>query len=159
MAKSFGERLRMQRNEKHLTIKQVADHIGVSPRMYTRYESDESEPDRKRLTPLAEILGWHPSLLSIYLTTDAADPQAEADALLSYIESADFLRNVDKAKMRAIVERALEDAVDIPQIAERRARYTTNTKPQVVGLAGDKNDLNLPENQKLLQEMADEDAN
>ncbi len=59
---SISENLRYFRNKKGLTQQQLADRLGVSWEMVSRYERGESSPIT-RLDQLSEILDVEPSLL------------------------------------------------------------------------------------------------
>jgi len=55
--KTFGERLKQYRQEKRLTQQDLADHLGVSNKTISRWESDGGSPDVSVLVPLARVLG------------------------------------------------------------------------------------------------------
>lgn len=55
MAKSFGEHLRNLRIEKGLTQRDVGDYLNINRTTYTKYETNVTEPDLKRLKLLCEL--------------------------------------------------------------------------------------------------------
>ena len=57
----FGERLREARNERGLSLEDVARAMGVSTRQVARWQTGESGMKMARLTQLAQLLGKPPS--------------------------------------------------------------------------------------------------
>ena len=53
----FGDRLKEQRKEKHVTQQVVADHLGLTCRAYQYYEGGKGFPDYHGLLALAEYFG------------------------------------------------------------------------------------------------------
>ncbi|MFL2071992.1 helix-turn-helix domain-containing protein [Marinilactibacillus psychrotolerans] len=54
---NLGNRIRMIRKEKKLTLQNVADKIGSSPIVISRYERGERNPNTEMLTKIANALG------------------------------------------------------------------------------------------------------
>lgn len=52
---SFGKRLLKLRAKNHLTQKQVAQHLQVTPQAYSQYERDQRRPEYEMLIQLAEL--------------------------------------------------------------------------------------------------------
>lgn len=52
---TFGERLKMLREEKRLTQKQVADELGFESATISKYEKDMREPNIESLVKLANL--------------------------------------------------------------------------------------------------------
>jgi Predicted transcriptional regulators len=50
----LSDRLKSLRAEKKRTQKDIADFLGISRQAYTKYENDQTEPDNKTLSKLAE---------------------------------------------------------------------------------------------------------
>ena len=54
ISEHLGERLKMLRQQKHLTVAEVADAVGMTSRAYVIYESGQANPVFKKLYALAE---------------------------------------------------------------------------------------------------------
>jgi len=57
MQETFGNRITKLISEKNLTKVYVAQYIGVSKSMLTKYTKDEHEPTKARIAKLAELFG------------------------------------------------------------------------------------------------------
>lgn len=51
----FGKRLRMLRNEKGLTMQQMAEMLGITIGSWAKYERNEAEPSFDKLIKIADI--------------------------------------------------------------------------------------------------------
>ena len=61
---TIGERIKLKRREKHLTLEQVGSKIGVSKQTVQRYETGQIENiPLTRLSQLAKVLGTTPGYL------------------------------------------------------------------------------------------------
>lgn len=56
VGKKFNENLKMAREQKNLTQKEVADSIGVAKSTYSLYESGEREPNVQTIKKIADTL-------------------------------------------------------------------------------------------------------
>jgi transcriptional regulator with XRE-family HTH domain len=54
MTMNFGDKLRYLRDQHNLTQNDIAQILGVSRQAYTKYESNQAEPDMKALKKLSE---------------------------------------------------------------------------------------------------------
>lgn len=54
--KVFQDRLRQERENNHLTQRDMAEKIGITQPSYIRYENGKSEPTLENLVRIAEIL-------------------------------------------------------------------------------------------------------
>lgn len=52
----FADRLQQARNQKGLKQKEVAEHLGITPRAYQYYEGGRRRPDYETLVALADLL-------------------------------------------------------------------------------------------------------
>lgn len=57
MSKQLGFNLKIERLKKHMTQKQLSEHIGISARTISRYESNQGNPKEKTLVKFAEFFG------------------------------------------------------------------------------------------------------
>ena len=96
-------RLKEIRQGKGLTQKQVADHIGCNPCVYSRYETGEREPSIHILKQLSAFLGVS---IDCIVENDFASNAKEIDPYEAALLSA--ARNAD--------DRAKEDALKLLQI-------------------------------------------
>ena len=55
--KLLGDRLRVLRKERKVSQKELAEYLGISIRGYQFYESEDNEPNIKRLIALADFYG------------------------------------------------------------------------------------------------------
>ena len=53
--KVFQDRLKEQRELYHLTVRQIAEKLGMTHSAYLRYEKGTAEPTREVLVKLADI--------------------------------------------------------------------------------------------------------
>lgn len=59
----FGKRLRMLRNEKGLTMQQMAEMLGITIGSWAKYERNEAEPSFDKLIKIADIFNVSVDLL------------------------------------------------------------------------------------------------
>lgn len=52
---SFNQRLKLARMTVNLTQKEVAEHLGMTPNAYQKYELGTSEPNLSKLVILADL--------------------------------------------------------------------------------------------------------
>lgn len=53
----LAERLKLLREERNLTQKAIAEHLGIQVRTYQYYEGDGHRPDLETLAALADFYG------------------------------------------------------------------------------------------------------
>ena len=61
--RSLGERLRLYRCRKHMSRKELAEYIGVTPSTISNYENDVTSPNMARLVNIARVLDVTLSML------------------------------------------------------------------------------------------------
>lgn len=67
----LGERIKMLRNEKGLTMKQMAETFNLSISAWNKYEKNEAEPNISNLIKMADYFGfpwifyWEEQILEI----------------------------------------------------------------------------------------------
>ena len=52
---TFNQRLKQSRQSVNLTQKQVAEHLGMTPNAYQKYELGSLEPNLSKLVQLADL--------------------------------------------------------------------------------------------------------
>ncbi|MCA1026690.1 helix-turn-helix transcriptional regulator [Cytobacillus sp. FSL W7-1323] len=57
MSKQLGFNLKVERLKKHMTQKELSEHIGISARTISRYELNQANPKEKTLMKFAEFFG------------------------------------------------------------------------------------------------------
>lgn len=116
----FNERLKKVRQEKGLTQKQVADHVGVSKQTITAYEAGTREPDLMKLILLAEAMDTTPDTL-LGRTIEKAPAQEEQE--LSEVDMRLLALPDDlKQTVLLLVSQAAEAAAPVVQVSELTAR-------------------------------------
>jgi transcriptional regulator with XRE-family HTH domain len=105
------DRLKTLRVEKKRTQKDIADFLGISRQAYTKYENDQTEPDNKTLSKLAEYF----DVTTDYLLgrTDIRNPEKQPENR--------FFFDLDDA-----TEEDLEDLEDMFEILKRRKQKREN---------------------------------
>lgn len=56
MISTFGQRLRLAREERGLTLTDFASRVGISPGAMTKYEYGRSDPRMSKLKTMVEVL-------------------------------------------------------------------------------------------------------
>ena len=116
----FNERLKKVRQEKGLTQKQVADHVGVSKQTITAYEAGTREPDLMKLILLAEAMDTTPDTL-LGRTIEKAPAQEEQE--LSEVDMRLLALPDDlKQTVLLLVSQAAEAAAPVVRVSELTAR-------------------------------------
>lgn len=98
----IGDMLREKRNEKELTLEQVADKINVIPKTLQRYETGERKVKISTLMELATILGF-----------DYYDFMAEAKYRLAITEGEPIIVKENTSSYYTINEEARKIAQEI----------------------------------------------
>lgn len=89
---NFGEFISKKRVEKKITLRKMADMLGVSPAFLTDVEKDRRNPfDMEKLIQLAEILGLTPDENSQMLDLAGKKRNAVAPDLPEYIMERDYV--------------------------------------------------------------------
>lgn len=89
---NFGEFISKKRVEKKITLRKMADMLGVSPAFLTDVEKDRRNPfDMEKLIQLAEILGLTPEENSQMLDLAGKKRNAVAPDLPEYIMERDYV--------------------------------------------------------------------
>ncbi|MDR6555497.1 helix-turn-helix transcriptional regulator [Paenibacillus qinlingensis] len=74
----FSERLKLARNKKGMTQKELSEEIGVSQQYYNQFEKNKGEPNLETLAKIATILKVNTDyLLGL---TDAEDTRKTAES-------------------------------------------------------------------------------
>lgn len=63
---AYSKRLRARRKELRLTQEAIADHIGVQPPTYSRFETGTRRPSVAHCMRLQSILEWSPLELNLF---------------------------------------------------------------------------------------------
>ena len=88
----FGEFISKKRVEKKITLRKMADMLGVSPAFLTDVEKDRRNPfDMEKLIQLAELLGLTPEENSQMLALAGKKRNAVAPDLPEYIMERDYV--------------------------------------------------------------------
>lgn len=89
---NFGEFISKKRVEKKITLRKMADMLGVSPAFLTDVEKDRRNPfDMEKLIQLAELLGLTPDENSQMLDLAGKKRNAVAPDLPEYIMERDYV--------------------------------------------------------------------
>ena len=89
---NFGEFISKKRVEKKITLRKMADMLGVSPAFLTDVEKDRRNPfDMEKLIQLAELLGLTPEENSQMLDLAGKKRNAVAPDLPEYIMERDYV--------------------------------------------------------------------
>ena len=89
---NFGEFISKKRVEKKMTLRKMADMLGVSPAFLTDVEKDRRNPfDMEKLIQLAELLGLTPEENSQMLDLAGKKRNAVAPDLPEYIMERDYV--------------------------------------------------------------------
>ena len=89
---NFGEFISKKRVEKKITLRKMADMLGVSPAFLTDVEKDRRNPfDMEKLIQLAELLGLTPEENSQMLDLAGKKRNAVAPDLPKYIMERDYV--------------------------------------------------------------------
>lgn len=106
MGDNFNENLKVARERKGMTQKEVADSIGVAKSTYSLYESGGREPNVQTIKKLANVLNAssddllgltsdpHPLTIAAHFEGDSFT-EAEMDEIQSYI---DYVRHKREKK-------------------------------------------------------------
>ncbi len=76
-AKSLGERLRLYRLRKNMTLQELADLVGTSPSTISNYENDITVPDILRITAIANALD-----ITVSMIMFGREPESEQEPLI-----------------------------------------------------------------------------
>ena len=74
---SLGERLRLYRCRKHMTRKELAECIGVTPSTISNYENDVTAPNIRRLTEISLALD-----VTLSMLMHGREPEQEFEPLV-----------------------------------------------------------------------------
>ncbi|MBE5883950.1 MAG: helix-turn-helix transcriptional regulator [Lachnospiraceae bacterium] len=89
---NFGEFISKKRVEKQITLRKMADMLGVSAPFLTDVEKDRRNPfDMEKLTQLAQILGLTPEENEIMYNLAGKKRNAVAPDLPEYIIERDYV--------------------------------------------------------------------
>ena len=69
----IGDRIRLLREQRELTLEQVGEYVGVNKATVQRYESGEIDIKRTTAIKLAEILGTNPAYIMGWTDNPARD--------------------------------------------------------------------------------------
>lgn len=105
----LGERLKVLRQNKKLTQKELADRLGIARTTYSGYENETREPDHETLQKIADFHSVSvDSLLGrkIGLTEDKTE-KAIKELVRKY--NLDLTKEGTKEKLEAIIKLVVED--------------------------------------------------
>lgn len=77
----IGKRIRLLREAKGASAKEMAEQIGISPTMVSLVESDERTPSVDLLSRIARVLGVPPAVLQ-----HTSGPSSDGDGIGSRLE-------------------------------------------------------------------------
>lgn len=72
---TLGERLRLYRCRKHMSRKELAECVGVTPSTISNYENDKTSPNMLRLVKIAQALD-----VTISMLMHAREPERELES-------------------------------------------------------------------------------
>jgi transcriptional regulator with XRE-family HTH domain len=100
----IGERLKMLRKEKKLTMKQIGEIIGVSDAAWTKYEKNRAEPSVKSLINMANY--FQVSLDFLLGRTNIREPQIvdEANIQSEFLKEFEWSNIGDPSDMYFLIE-------------------------------------------------------
>ena len=75
---SLGERLRLYRQRKHMSRKELAEYVGVTPSTISNYENDVTTPNIWRLTEIARALD-----VTLSMLMHGREPEREFEPLIT----------------------------------------------------------------------------
>lgn len=93
---TLGTRLRALREEKNLTLEQVANRVGTTKVSIGRYEKDEREPKSEMLTLLADF--FEVSVDYLLGRTSEAAPTREYNPKLTQKDKKDIAKTLNEFK-------------------------------------------------------------
>ena len=76
--KSLGERLRLYRCRKHMSRRELAEYVGVTPSTISNYENDITSPNMARLVEIAQALD-----VTISMLMHGREPEREYEPLVT----------------------------------------------------------------------------
>lgn len=100
----IGERLKMLRKEKGLTMKEIGKIIGVSDAAWTKYETNRAEPSIESLIKIADY--FQVSLDFLLGRTNIREPQfvEKANTLSEFLKEFEWTKIGDPSQMYFLVE-------------------------------------------------------
>lgn len=101
--KSFGEHLRNLREEASLTLKSVAEQIGVDPSLLAKIERNERQPTKQIIKEIAEYFkvdekDLQNNFLSDQIAYKILDEEADLSILKVAEEKVKYLKTVNNGK-------------------------------------------------------------
>lgn len=88
---SFGERLRLSRENKGLKQKDVCNYINLSNKSLSRYETDKSSPDPEMILKLAKL--YNVSLDFLFGVSDELNTSKEQQKAAFSIDEQNLVRD------------------------------------------------------------------
>ncbi|WP_422448984.1 helix-turn-helix domain-containing protein [Thermoanaerobacterium sp. DL9XJH110] len=141
----IGERLKMLRKEKGLTMKEIGKIIGVSDAAWTKYETNRAEPSIASLNKIADF--FQVSLDFLLGRTNIRDPQfvEKANMLSEFIKEFEWSAIGDPSQMYFLVENLSESIRKYKreQITESELQSLLKTISDVVVYFNDLSDLKI----------------
>ncbi len=127
----MGERLRLAREWRNLTGKQLAEKIGVQPSFISELENNHSNPSIETLDKIAKALGivpaWFidPQMQAIPMDYQPAnDPQVDLPI---------YIRVIRKASEKGVSPDLLERLIDAVASAQVQAAPRSRRSPGAAG--------------------------